>query len=140
MGRGGFERDAAGQAVRGTVGGDLLSRYFKNLDPAMLQRIGTATPYPNFEFAPGGSGPPTLQAAPGFTGFAGDMLSGIAPYIGMYGKDQDQQDQEGSSSSNPIQEYLSRIGQSQGPVGEISPDSSGPGYVANPPNPQWQGY
>jgi hypothetical protein len=99
MGRGTFERGAAGQAVRGSVGGDLLSRYFKNLDPALLERIRTATPYPNFEFAPGGGGPPTMQAAPGFTGFAGNMLSGIAPYIGL-----DQKDPQ-----SPIDQYMATV-------------------------------
>jgi hypothetical protein len=128
MGRGTFERGAAGQAVRGSVGGDLLSRYFKNLDPALLQRIGTATPYPNFEFAPGGGGPPTMQAVPGFTGFAGNMLSGIAPYLG---------------EEDVFKQYLDRIRgnrqQPSGPpVGPISPITEGspedldPRFAATP--------
>ena len=85
MGRNTFERGAQGQAVRSGVGLDLLAKYFKGIDPALAAKLRIPTAYPNFEFAPG-----QQQAAPGWSGTAGNFLTGIAPYLGMNGNQDNQ--------------------------------------------------
>jgi hypothetical protein len=126
MGRPAYERLAASNAVRGSVGGQLLGEYFKNLDPNLLSQISTPTAYPNFEFQPGGRAAAPHVPVPGWGGTAGNMLSGIAPYIGM--------NSIGTNPATAFQQYLaqhpdfaaSQRGETYGPpaptVGGISPE------------------
>jgi hypothetical protein len=116
MGRNVFERNATGQAVRGGVGGGLLSKWFNGLDQGQLEKLRTPTAYPDFEFRPGGQvAAETPQ--PGWAGFAGGVLSGIAPYLGG----------EPDTPQNAFEKYLSQhpnfaaqqAGQTYGPPGPV---------------------